>query len=97
MLPRTECTKYLVSYVKKHDLQKPENRRLIVPDDRLKTILNATPDEMKALTFFNLQKFLPVHYSAEPFPDSAAPSWFGNSFGPEERVMNRNCSYIVLL
>lgn len=34
-LPRTEITKGLWAYIKKHDLQNPKNKREIIPDEKL--------------------------------------------------------------
>jgi upstream activation factor subunit UAF30 len=37
-MPRTEITKKLWSYIKRHDLQDPKERRMIVADDKLKPV-----------------------------------------------------------
>lgn len=66
-LPRTEVTKRLVAYVKEHDLQKESNKRIILPDEKLKTLLQA-PDDM-VITFFTVQKLLPRLYSKTPFSE----------------------------
>ena len=52
-MARTEVTKTINSYVKEHDLQNPQNKRELILDDKLRTILNVPVDE--TVTFFNLQ------------------------------------------
>jgi upstream activation factor subunit UAF30 len=37
-IPRTEVTKKLWEYIKKHNLQDPANKRTIVADDKLKAV-----------------------------------------------------------
>ena len=64
-MARTEVTKHLTTYIKEHNLQDSENKRKIVPDAALKKLLNV--DDSSELTYFNLQKFMKVH-----FPKSAA-------------------------
>jgi len=72
-LARTNVTKMITSYVKDHNLQNPANKKIIVPDANLKKLLKNGNEEV---TFFNLQKFMKVHYikdeNATPAP-SATP------------------------
>lgn len=49
-LPRTEVTKKLWVYIKKNDLQDPDNRRVIVPDATLAVVLGKRPVNMFAMT-----------------------------------------------
>ena len=37
-MPRTQVTKKLWAYIKRHDLQDPKERRMIVADDKLKPV-----------------------------------------------------------
>lgn len=60
MIARTAVTKFITTYVKEHNLQKPENKRVILPDSKLKKLLN--PPEDKELTYFNLQTYLVPHF-----------------------------------
>lgn len=39
-LPRSEITKKLWEYIKKHDLQDPQNKRNIRSDDKLKLVFD---------------------------------------------------------
>ncbi len=39
-MPRTEVTKKLWDYVKKHNLQDPKDKRTIVADEKLKPVFN---------------------------------------------------------
>ena len=64
-MARTEVTKHLTSDIKEHNLQDQANKRKIVPDAALKKLLNVKASD--ELTYFNLQKYMKVH-----FPKSAA-------------------------
>ena len=59
-LARTEVTKRVLGYVKEHDLQNKEQKRIIDVDDKLRTLLNPSPDE--PVTYFSIQRLLKVHY-----------------------------------
>ena len=60
LIARTEVTRKITEYCKKNDLQKKEDGRHILPDKALKKLLNINDGE--ELTFFNLQKYMKVHY-----------------------------------
>jgi len=60
---RTDITRYINSYVKVHNLNKPTNRRIILPDDKLRTILNVKDDE--EVTFFILQRLISHHFPSK--------------------------------
>lgn len=66
LISRSDVSKGITKYVKDHDLQKPENRRIIDLNrpggQALRTLLNV-PNEAE-LTFFNMQRFLKDHFSA---------------------------------
>ena len=64
-MARTEVTKLITSYIKEHNLQNAANKREIAPDAKLKNLLNINKGDV--LTFFNLQKYMKVH-----FPKTAA-------------------------
>ena len=50
-MPRTEVTKKLWDYIKKHKLQNPKKMREIVPDDKLSKVLgSSTPIDMFQMT-----------------------------------------------
>jgi upstream activation factor subunit UAF30 len=57
-LPRTEVTKRLWKYIKAHDLQDPDNRRVIVPDEMLAAVLGKRPVNM-----FSMTKLIGEHLS----------------------------------
>ena len=57
---RTEITRYINAYVKEHNLNKPTNRRIILPDEKLMKILKTTNDE--EVTFFILQRLISHHF-----------------------------------
>mgnify|MGYP001345677841 CR=1 FL=1 len=66
-MARTEVTKHLTNYIKEHNLQDQANKRRILPDSALQSLLNVGASD--ELTYFNLQKFMKVH-----FPKSASAS-----------------------
>ena len=49
-LPRTEVTKKLWAYIKKHGLQDPKNKRDILADDKLKTVFGKGKVNMFEMT-----------------------------------------------
>lgn len=57
-IPRTEVTKKMWEYIKKHDLQAPENRRNINADAKLKPIFGKDQ-----ISMFELSKCLNAHLS----------------------------------
>ena len=63
MLARTAVSKKIHEYVKSNNLQNPNNRRIITPDAKLKKLLKTTGTE--ELSYFNLQKYLKVHFKKE--------------------------------
>ena len=67
-LARTEVTKMINKYVKDNGLQKEDNKRVLILDDKLKTII--TPNGDEEVTFFNLQRFMSKHYIKEEKPST---------------------------
>ncbi len=55
-LPRSEVTKKIWEYIKKHDLQNPANKRNILADDKLKAVFGK--DEV---TMFEMTKIVSGH------------------------------------
>ena len=70
-MARTEVTKSITAYIKEHSLQHAENKRRIMPDSALASLLNV--EDSVELTYFNLQKYMKVHFpkSAASAPSSA--------------------------
>lgn len=56
-LPRTEITKKIWAYIKKHNLQDPKNRRMINTDDKLKGLFG----KKKSVSMFELTKLVNEH------------------------------------
>lgn len=63
-LSRTDVTRGVNAYIKKHNLNKPENKRFIVPDDKLRALLGVKPTE--EVSYFQLQRYLSPHFIKEP-------------------------------
>jgi hypothetical protein len=60
LISRTDVTKRIHEYCKAKDLQNPADKRQIKPDASLRKLLRMEKDD--DLTFFNLQKFMKVHF-----------------------------------
>jgi len=58
-LPRGEVVSKVWDYIKKHDLQNPENRREILADDKLEAVFGK-----KKVTMFEMNKYLAQHLSS---------------------------------
>jgi chromatin remodeling complex protein RSC6 len=57
-LARTEITKRIWDYIKKHNLQNPANKREIVADEKLERIFGA-----KSVNMFEMTKLINQHLS----------------------------------
>ena len=57
---RTEVTKFIIEYIREHDLQEKENRRIIRPDQKLTELLKVSKED--EVTYFNLQKYMNQHF-----------------------------------
>ena len=62
-LPRGEVVSKVWEYIKKHELQNPENRREILADDELEAVFGK-----KKVTMFEMNKYLTQHLTS---PDVA--------------------------
>ena len=71
-MARTEVTKYLTTYIKQNNLQNQANKRIILPDDKLTALLNVTDTD--EVTYFNLQKYMKVHFPKQSKSAGASSS-----------------------
>lgn len=60
LVPRTDVTKMLNNYIVENGLRDEQDKRTILPDEKLKKILNCTDDDY--VHYFNLQQFLKHHF-----------------------------------
>ncbi len=60
MMARTDVTKMITKYVKTNQLQAQDNGRKILPDEKLKKLLNVGKGD--EVTYFNLQKYMKPHF-----------------------------------
>ena len=58
-MPRTEVTKKLWAYIKKHKRQDPDNKRNIIPDDKLSKVFGSK----RAINMFDMTKKVSKHLS----------------------------------
>ncbi len=63
-IARTDVTKALISYIKANNLQNKDNKKIILPDQKLQFLLGIKQEEQ--LTYFNLQKYMNKHFIPEP-------------------------------
>ena len=61
LISRTQVTKKFTEYCKAHNLQNGPDKRVINPDKTVTKLLRLSKDN-EPLTFFNLQKYMKVHY-----------------------------------
>lgn len=60
---RVEVTKLICNYIKEHNLQNPEDRRVILADKPLSKLLKYDKNKSeKPLTYYSLQTYLKVHF-----------------------------------
>jgi len=60
-MARTDVTREINLYIRKHNLQDKENGRKINPDQKLQTLLKLKKTD--ELTYFNLQRYMSPHFS----------------------------------
>ena len=57
---RTEVTQYIIRYIKEHDLQYQQNKKIIKPNKDLRALLaSKAKDEV---TYFNIQRYMNRHF-----------------------------------
>jgi len=61
-IARTDVTKALINYIEINKLQNSENKKIIIPDDKLKTLLGLHEKKEIVLTYFNIQKYMNKHF-----------------------------------
>jgi chromatin remodeling complex protein RSC6 len=57
-MPRTEVTKKLWAYIKSHKRQDPDNKRNIIPDEKLEKVLGK-----KKVNMFEMTRLVSKHLS----------------------------------
>ena len=60
-MARTDVTKDINAYIRANKLQDVTNGRKIIPDKKLASLLKIKQNE--ELTYFNLQKFMSIHFA----------------------------------
>jgi hypothetical protein len=60
-MARTDVTKDINAYIRANKLQDATNGRKIIPDKKLASLLKIKQNE--ELTYFNLQKFMSIHFA----------------------------------
>lgn len=68
-MARTDVTREINTYIRAHKLQDKDNGRKIIPDTKLATLLKLKKTD--ELTYFNLQKYMSVHFAKAVKAESA--------------------------
>jgi chromatin remodeling complex protein RSC6 len=63
-MARTEVTREINTYIRAHKLQDATNGRKINADKKLSDLLHLPSED--ELTYFNLQKYMSVHFPKTP-------------------------------
>jgi len=60
---RVDVTKYICNYISENNLQNPDDKREIKPDNKLQKLLKFNPESAKApLRYYSLQSHLKQHF-----------------------------------
>ena len=65
-MARTEVTREINTYIRSHNLQDPNNGRIIKADKKLRSLLNLKKED--ELTYFNLQRYMSPHFAKKGHP-----------------------------
>ena len=65
-MARTEVTREINTYIRSHNLQDPNNGRIIKADKKLRALLNLKKED--ELTYFNLQRYMSPHFAKKGQP-----------------------------
>ena len=60
-LARTQVTQYLSTYIKDNNLINPENKKIIIPNEKLAKLLGEDINNIE-LTYFNIQTYMNKHF-----------------------------------
>ena len=61
-ISRTYVTKFICKYIKDNNLQNPENKKIIIPDEKFKILFDGQLDGLNNLEYFNIQTYLKEHF-----------------------------------
>lgn len=64
-LPRIEVTKRIWEYCKKNDLCSSENKKVIIPDDKIKDLFKNSLNDGEELFFTQMQKHIKIVYDED--------------------------------
>lgn len=62
-ISKTMATKYLNEYIKNNNLIDPNNKKIILPDDKLWKLIGDEAKYEESLNYFNIQKYLNKHFN----------------------------------
>lgn len=61
-ISRTDVTSLICKYIKDNNLQNPDNKKIILPDEKLKKLFHGYLSDEDQLEFFNIQSYLKYHF-----------------------------------
>lgn len=61
-ISRTDVTSRIIKYIKDNQLQDTDNKKIIIPDEKIKNLFGEHLKENDILQFFNLQSYLKYHF-----------------------------------
>lgn len=65
LIARTDVTKMIAEYVKENNLQNPDYKKEILPDEKLRNLLEPYFTKEDKLEYCSIQKYLKYHYLKE--------------------------------
>jgi len=65
LIARTDATRMVLDYIKKKELQNPDYKKQILPDEKLRNLLEPHFTHEDKLEYFNIQKYLKYHFLKE--------------------------------
>lgn len=60
---RVDVTKYICKYIRDNNLQNPDDRRQILADDKLSSLLGYDSKSDEPLTYYRIQTYMKKHFS----------------------------------
>ena len=62
LIARVDVTKAITKYCNDNDLTNKSDKRILIPDTKLSKLLRIDSSTKEDLTYFNLQKYLKIHF-----------------------------------
>jgi chromatin remodeling complex protein RSC6 len=73
-LPRTQITKLIYGYIKEHNLQKPTDKRVIIPNTEIRNLFGISDTDTTEISFYNIQTYIKKLYPTTAQTSEQAPT-----------------------